>query len=106
MTEGLSGFPTTILLVVVVVVVHGMVSVKTIAVIGCIVALVMIAGCSDPNVEDKTPEPVPGERIGDNIGDGGGTYRYVDNQTGVTCYVAQNGGGDPSIDCVEVTPHE
>lgn len=79
---------------------------KTIIIIGIVAVLAITAGCSGPDVEkDKDPEP-PGERIGDNIGDDGGTYRYVDNETGAVCYVVQNGGNDPAIDCIQNKTNE
>lgn len=64
------------------------------------VVLVALAGCSGPDVSEKERPGAPGERLGDNIAEDGGTYKYMDNDTGAVCYVVQNAGGDPAIDCV------
>lgn len=65
--------------------------------------MLLIAGCSGPpsgEREKSTPAPQLGERIGDNIGQDGGTYKYVDNESGNVCYVVQNDHKNPAIDCV------
>lgn len=84
---------------VVVVVVDAM-GAKRLLVIGVLAVLVITAGCSEPNVEKDVSEDPPGERIGENVGQDGGTYKFTDNETRATCYVVQHGSGDPAIDCI------
>lgn len=48
-----------------------------------------------------TDERELGERIGKNVARTGGTYRFVDNETGAICYVVQDDDSEQAaIDCV------
>jgi len=78
-----------------------MVRLKRLLLVGFVTALAITAGCSEPQVEKDVEPKAPGERIGDNAGEDGGTYKFADNETGATCYVVQHDGGDPAIDCIQ-----
>lgn len=62
---------------------------------------VLLAGCAgigQPDVEPKPEPPKVGERLGD--APNGGTWRFVDDEAGVVCYIINEGGDGEAIDCL------